>query len=361
MANAYTPGFHLNQWAAEDSFLREEFNNDNRILDETLLGLIGRTDLLERQVKPLGLEVYNLMLQNYYEGKETGYRQALAFDGFQDDSFLASVTPGAYHDAAQKQIRILPDVPNFSTGFAAEPGYDDRGDSNRERFVFVSWPGPQYETEETSFIPTGFGTLQQIKMRLACGSYSSENQNLQTRVEIKLGEETLGISDIQVVPNTAVVELTYQFSGGIRVQPYQSYTLVLRNVGGKYYIKATRIKADNNSDMGYTCIYTPDSLASGTVTSKDITLTQDYRKAIAWVRHTGTVGIKVRDSAGGYTDLVQESVRNTEELNGNACQESTFSVLLPDGTKNTSTAVQMVLTRGSDGTGVLYDYGVAFL
>lgn len=48
MANAYTPGFHLNQWAAEDSFLREEFNNDNRILDETLLGLTGRTDLLER-------------------------------------------------------------------------------------------------------------------------------------------------------------------------------------------------------------------------------------------------------------------------------------------------------------------------
>ena len=267
MANAYTPGFHLNQWAAEDSFLREEFNNDNRILDETLLGLAGRTDLLERQVKPLGLEVYNLMLQNYYEGKETGYRQALAFDGFQDSNFLASVTPGAYHDAAQKQIRILPDVPNFSTGFAAEPGYDDKGDSNRERFVFINWTGSDEEASETSFVPTGFGTLQQVKMRLACG----------------------------------------------------------------------------------------------TVTSKDITLTQDYRKAIAWVRHTGTVGIKVRDSAGGYTDLVQESVRNTEELNGNACQESTFSVLLPDGTKNTSTAVQMVLTRGSDGTGVLYDYGAAFL
>ena len=93
MANAYTPGYHLNQWAAADSFLREEFNNDNRILDETLLGLASRTDLLERQVKPLGLEVYNLMLQHYYEGKETGYRQALAFDGFQDSSFLASVTP----------------------------------------------------------------------------------------------------------------------------------------------------------------------------------------------------------------------------------------------------------------------------
>ena len=360
MANAYTPGYHLNQWAAADSFLREEFNNDNRILDETLLGLAGRTDLLERQVKPLGLEVYNLMLQHYYEGKETGYRQALAFDGFQDSSFLASVTPGAYHDASQKQIRILPDVPNSSTGFGVEVGYNDGGREDFKRFFPVGWTNTQTDTGETSFVPTGFGTLQQIKMRLACGSSSADSQNIQPQGEIKRGEESLGMSDIQVIPSTAVAELTYQFSG-VRLQPYQSYKLVLHNVGRKYFIRVARIKADSSSGMGVTCIYAPDGLTSGTVTSQEIALTGDYRKAIAWVRHTGTVGVKVRDSAGGYTELVRESVRNTQELNGNACQESTFSVLQPDGTKNASTAVQLVLTRGSDGTGILYDYGVAFV
>ena len=72
-----------------------------------------------------------------------------------------------------------------------------------------------------------------------------------------------------------MVELTYQFSGGIRVQPYQSYTLVLHNVGGRYYLKATRIKADYDSDMGYTCIYTPDALGQRNGDQQeDITLTR---------------------------------------------------------------------------------------
>ena len=150
MANAYTPGYHLNQWGVADSFLREEFNNDNRILDETL-GLAGLDRCLERQVKPLGLEVYNLMLQHYYEGKRLSTVRPWPLHG--SGQQLSRVRyPGAYHDASQKQIRILPDVPNSSTGFGVEVGYNDGG---REDFKVlpVGWTNTQTDTERQVLCP----------------------------------------------------------------------------------------------------------------------------------------------------------------------------------------------------------------
>ena len=47
MANGQTSNYGLNQWIAEDLFLREEFNADNSKLDEALTGLQGQVDALE--------------------------------------------------------------------------------------------------------------------------------------------------------------------------------------------------------------------------------------------------------------------------------------------------------------------------
>ena len=85
MASSYTENYGLCQWEAGDAFTRTEFNADNAKLDAAL----GRT---ERGMEANRTNLYNLLLQRDYEGKYTGWKQALIFDGFQDDSKIESLT-----------------------------------------------------------------------------------------------------------------------------------------------------------------------------------------------------------------------------------------------------------------------------
>ena len=81
MAN-FTANYGLHQWEPTDPFLREDFNRDFSTIDAAL----GRA---ERSAEANAYNVYNLMLQNDYEGKYTGYKKALLFDGFLDESGIA--------------------------------------------------------------------------------------------------------------------------------------------------------------------------------------------------------------------------------------------------------------------------------
>lgn len=83
----YTPNYGLHQWEAGDSFLRTDFNEDHARIDAAL----GRT---ARSAEASAYNLYNLMLQNYYEGKYTGYKKALIFDGFADTAGVARAEPG---------------------------------------------------------------------------------------------------------------------------------------------------------------------------------------------------------------------------------------------------------------------------
>ena len=78
----FTPNYGLHQWESSDAFLRTEFNQDFSILD-TALGQVARTGVDN------AYNLYNLMLQSQYEGKYTGYKRSLLFDGFPDESAIA--------------------------------------------------------------------------------------------------------------------------------------------------------------------------------------------------------------------------------------------------------------------------------
>ena len=79
----FTQNYGLHQWEPTDPFLREDFNRDLSTIDAAL----GQ---LDRSAETSAYNVYNLMLQNNYDGKYTGYKKALAFDGFLDDTGIAS-------------------------------------------------------------------------------------------------------------------------------------------------------------------------------------------------------------------------------------------------------------------------------
>ena len=87
MASGYTANYRLCQWEPEDQFLREEFNQDNEKIDAALKAAEERA---EEQLAAVGHDVYNLMLQNYYDGLVTGWKKALVFDGFQDRSLVST-------------------------------------------------------------------------------------------------------------------------------------------------------------------------------------------------------------------------------------------------------------------------------
>ena len=100
MASSYTANYGLCQWAPENAFLREEFNQDNAKIDAALKAAEERAEEKARAAEAKadralsGLEdqsynVYNLILQNDYEGKYTGYKKALLYDGFLDESRIA--------------------------------------------------------------------------------------------------------------------------------------------------------------------------------------------------------------------------------------------------------------------------------
>ena len=100
MASNYTANYGLCQWEPEDKFLREEFNQDNEKIDAALKAAEERAEEKAQAAETKadralsGLEdqsynVYNLILQNDYEGKYTGYKKALLYDGFLDESRIA--------------------------------------------------------------------------------------------------------------------------------------------------------------------------------------------------------------------------------------------------------------------------------
>ena len=104
MAN-YTPNYRLHQWLPEDKFLRTDFNEDFSTIDAAL----GKTERSARRavagLERQGSDLYNLLLQNDYEGKTTGWKRALVFDGFQDEMCIRD----RYHPADSRFLRCWSD------------------------------------------------------------------------------------------------------------------------------------------------------------------------------------------------------------------------------------------------------------
>ena len=89
MASNYTANYGLCQWAPENAFLREEFNQDNEKIDAAVAAAAAQAGRALAGLEDQSYNIYNLILQNYYDGKYTGYKKALLYDGFLDESGIA--------------------------------------------------------------------------------------------------------------------------------------------------------------------------------------------------------------------------------------------------------------------------------
>lgn len=386
MASGYTTKLRLNQWAAADKFLREEFNLDNQRIEDACVELYGQSDALNtkigtetgalrqqllettgaletrletetadirRQLDPASYHIYQLMLQNYYDGKYAGYKKAMVFDGFQDASQVAAVTPGAYLDTAQKQVRILTQgAQNIDTGFAAEvgspgnPGYDAN---------ICSWLGSDGATFtlDVPIQPSGYGTLQSVTLRLA------PVNNLSTysvTVSLMDGGQVLGSSQTVTLSGNTFQNYTFTFSGGIAVAGLHTYTLRITNASRSVYLRVVKGAAGGT---GMICTFSPISHTNGGIQTTALPVGSSYTRSMAWARHSGGLGITI--SAGGNTAPFQvRSTGNTQTLDGVPCTESAFALEDAPVSADGRVILDFALNT-SGGNGILYDYGIIFI
>ena len=386
MASAYTTKLQLNQWAAGDKFLREEFNRDNQRIEAACVELYGmgdrlggridqetgalRQQLLEktgaldgritaetadirRQLDPASYHIYNLMLQNDYDGRYTGYKKAMVFDGFQDGAQVAEVVPGAHLDTAGKQVRILTQgAQNIDTGFVREAGWE--GNSGHDANV-SSWVGVgSVYTADVPIQPSGFGLLQSVVMRMASFSV---NDTIQTSLTLLSGEQVIATAQPVSVVGSTFRDYTFVFPGGVSLLGLQTYTLRVTNVSRTYYLKVLYQKTGNR--LGYTCTFTPVGHTTGSVRTVPFAVGTGYTRVMAWARHTGSLGITL--NAGSTAQpLAQVSTRPARTLDGESCTETAYQLggaaVSADGCINLTLSL-----NAAGGSAILYDYGVIFI
>lgn len=350
MAN-YTPNYGLHQWVPEDNFLRTDFNEDLAKIDAAIkaaeeTAAAGDQEVLEqaqglanaaqsaaqaaqntanralKDLEPVGYNVYNLLLQNYYEGKATGYKKALLFDGFRDKSNISSMT-GVVWDATDLSL-LLDAVGQQEYSYGYGQGYSNSIKSGQS--LSFSWTA------------TGNGILTGVA---PCASG-------QIKLTVSVGGSVVGQHSMTTSQSWPTIPVSVPVTAGT------TYDFVLTNLG----IDTMGYCATSSSaGLGYKLIFTPTVATSGTIITAAAT-PGTAAQATAWVRHQpGSVTVAIRQGSGSWYEMTKTGTRSTVNTDGEACTESSFTL-----SRSLSGSLSLRLST-STSTGVsmrIYDYGVLF-
>lgn len=328
MANL-TANYRLHQWEPTDPFLRTDFNQDLAAIDTAL----GRA---ERSAAANAYNVYNLMLQNYYEGKYTGYKKALLFDGFLDGSGIAEKSSTLIRSSGvvrlnrygQSDITIpyTSDYTSIRDGCAFQvqtPASSGRltGWTVRTDMLYGGDP-EEFTATITCTVKLNDAVAYQGQLPLRCTvAGSTQKMTLPTPLEVGTGDRL----EVHLQSSTSTVRL--------------SYTTNVKLCGVLHF--------------------TPASGTSGSLVSHDTALPARNR-ILAWARHSGgTVGITVLEGDVEYP-MTRTGTTTTRNLQNQACTESAFAL---DGAPEggvLAVRVELSLPSGENAA-ALYDYGVVLL
>lgn len=350
MASNYTEHYGLCQWEPEDKFLREEFNQDNAKIDAALKAAekdaavrAGEVEDNARSwanaaqsaastaqhtadralsaLEPVGYNVYNLMLQNYYDGKVTGWKKALIFDGFQDQSGIASLSSMNWDGSNHSLLLDAVGQQQVAPGFGPDH-------SNMLR--------PNISTT-MKWTATGNGTLTKAEL------YMTGTGKLEildgTRV---LGEQTL-------TQSTAKGLTTYSFS--IPVEVGKTYTFRMTGLDSG----VTVCVGSTNYTLGLRLSFTPKTATSGSMTAKAVSPGVTAQRAAAWVRHlNGTASLSLQ-VGGSWISMTRIGTRTTVNSDGTSCTESAFAL---DRSLSGNLTTKLSFSTSAGKSVRVYDYGI---
>ena len=320
----YTPNYGLHQWEASDSFLRTDFNEDHARIDAAL----GRT---ARSAEASAYNLYNLMLQSYYEGKYTGYRRGMLLSTFRE--------PGSFTKSPELVL---------SGGCLSLYG-QGQGDID---LGYGTGGGGSGSTPPTS--PTGgvlwTGFICQIRNKasgtrnIAVTFQALVNGEERASVTLASGDLDSGASKVMRADWPEPIPLGERDVFAAYMRSSNSYTL--------FY------PCPDNNDVGGILHLTP--LIADTGWAR--TVEQEVPTAgevQAWVRHAGgSVTLTLTDGDGTAHVLIPDRQRQTLDPEGNSCTESGFA-----GAGDFAAGewtVKLDAARNSDEKMTVFDYGVIF-
>ena len=330
----------LHQWESTDPFLREDFNEDNRKIDQAVEAVEKQTRQTADSLENMSYNVFNLLLQNYYEGKYTGYKKALIFDGFRDESLIMSLTEGLAVKPDEKMLGLGTDaVPSNSTG-STTPGGD----------MF-----DLYNPVEEVVHIGGWGTLKQAVYGVGTRSASITSGAVICEL-CTINKETGNAEEI-LASTEVVLE-------GMQREELKEHILLLNfpvNFGD--YILRLRCKEDSpffvDVRNAHALIYEAKAMSSGTLLSTVFNIREGGKAAMAWIRYkNGEVVLGIGDGNGRFQDMEGLESRETYNLQGQSCKETEFYLEQLSGSETVQIRIQM---NADEGGMSVYDYGVLFL
>ena len=323
----FTANYGLHQWEPTDPFLRKDFNQDLSTIDAAL----GRA---ERSAEANAYNVYNLMLQNYYESKYTGYKKALLFDGFVDESGIA-----------EKSECLV---------FTDQAVHLNRSGQNDVTFPYTDNYGSiNFDIPFPSQVLMGGGrfTGWTVKTNALDSHVGSFTANVDCRVEL---DGTIVFDDTLPLKCTSYGgEQTMSLPVPIEVSA--GTELVVHLYCSNNIVELSR----SSSTLCGVLHFTPANGTEASLVGHDTALpTRD--RILAWVRHSGgRIGITVLDGDTEFP-MVLTSTTAAQTLRDEPCTESAF--LLDDVPAGETLAVRLELSLSEEEDAAkLYDYGVVLL
>ena len=321
----YTPNYGLHQWVPEDKFLRTDFNEDLSRIDTAVAAAAAQADRALDGLGTANYNIYNLLLQNYYESKATGYKKALLFDGFMDGGQVESREPGLELDTKAHVLRLA------ALG-ESDGGQGTPGTLSKEQTTVNANP---------TWKPTGSGHLTGLTLYFT-GVLHVEVLEEGTAAPLASGTFTGAGQAGQFYPLEADV-------GAGR-----TYTIHFTNPQGPviFYYSGT-------AWLAFTRHVTPVPITRAAMTTPAVQPgISGYSGALAWVRYQGgSVTLALNDGTG-WREMTADSIRSTVNADGTACQEAAFSL---EGLTGSTLQARFTLS-GEAGVGCsVYDYGIAVL
>ena len=336
MASGYTTNYGLCQWQPEDKFLREEFNGDNEKIDAALKAAEDKaaSDTQKAQnaadralsgLEAADYNIYNLLLQNEYEGKYTGYKKALLYDGFLDESRIASKS---------QEVQIV--------SHAARLSKTGQGNITVPAVSYASdlRSGP-YSTTQTA---QGGGILTGIIIRF----YPSDSSASSALLSVSRNGENL----VSQTVNFAAGETGYKtitFTPAVELTKGDTFVIAMAALG----TNAIQIYLTSNVTLAGTILITSLGASSGTLTAKTAAVVGSGKKALVFVRYAG--GTVVPSLSG--SSLSRTGRRTTVEVGGQSCTEDTY-----EGTwSGENITASFTLSCETINECILYDYGIVVI
>ena len=346
MASGYTANYGLCQWQAEDKFLREEFNQDNEKIDTAIQAVADRAaagqtateqaqstaDQALEGLELVNYNLYNLLLQNSYEKKETSWKKALLFDGFLDGAGLSS----------KSEVLLQRD------GMLV---LDGKGQGDHDLGYDADARKTDLTTRTVSI--SGCGRLTGFRLKVFLNWYPDATPTLKYELT-RNGDLAASGSYSWKEPctNNVITELTMEFTSPLLLLPRDTVALRLYSSGTMWEL----CQAGSGTGLGGTFLITPITGESAEVLTKSQPLPA-ARRVRAWVRHSGgSVGLTLRDGEGQEYPMTPGGARTVKEpLGKKSCTEQEFSLDadVPQG----NLSLRLALTRGGSTVMYLYDYG----